>query len=70
MMADLFHNPGVGVGLENNRKRQTFDSFLNCCRDVDRVSRFLIVADGLGIQDRDIVRRRYPFVEIPRRACS
>ena len=52
------------TGPDRTVTERTLDSFLNCCRDLDRISRFLIIADGLAVQDRDVVRRRYPFVEL------
>lgn len=51
------------AGPDRAATEGTLDSFLNCCRDLQRVGRFLIVADGLATQDRAILSERYRFVE-------
>src|SRR5581483_1539282 len=45
----------------------TLNSFLNCCLDVSRVGRFLIVDAGLSPADRKKLRKRYEFIEFARR---
>ena len=42
---------------------QTLNSFLNCCSDVTRVGRFLVVDAGLSTEDRRVLRERYGFLE-------
>jgi hypothetical protein len=42
---------------------QTLNSFLNCCADIARVGRFLLVDVGLSAQDRAILHQRYAFLE-------
>jgi hypothetical protein len=42
---------------------QTLNSFLNCCTDVSRVGRFLILDAGLSTQDRAMLQERYGFLE-------
>jgi hypothetical protein len=42
---------------------QTLTSFLNCCTDISRVGRFLVVDVGLSAQDRATLQERYPFLE-------
>jgi len=41
----------------------TLNSFVNCCTDVSRVGRFLVVDTGLSAQDRARLGERYGFVE-------
>jgi len=42
---------------------QTLNSFLNCCLDVSRVGRFLVVDAGLSAKDRAMLHERYGFLE-------
>jgi hypothetical protein len=42
---------------------QTLNSFLNCCTDIARVGRFLVVDVGLSAPDRATLQERYPFLE-------
>jgi glycosyltransferase involved in cell wall biosynthesis len=42
---------------------QTLNSFLNCCADLSRVGRFVVVDAGLTAADRTILQRRYEFLE-------
>ncbi len=44
--------------------QQALNSFLNCCDDVSRVGRFLLIADGLSAGDREILTALYEFVEL------
>ncbi|WP_253866897.1 tetratricopeptide repeat-containing glycosyltransferase [Mycobacterium asiaticum] len=41
----------------------TLNSLLNCCSDVWRVGRFLVVDAGLAAADRAFLLERYPFLE-------
>jgi glycosyltransferase involved in cell wall biosynthesis len=51
------------AGHDLARIEQTLNSFLNCCTDVSRVGRFLVLAAGLSAQDRGALRERYGFLE-------
>lgn len=41
----------------------TLNSLLNCCTDVWRIGRYLMVDAGLPAADRSILLERYPFLE-------
>lgn len=41
----------------------TLNSLLNCCTDVWRIGRYLVVDAGLPAADRAILLERYPFLE-------
>jgi glycosyltransferase involved in cell wall biosynthesis len=43
---------------------QTLNSFLNCCTDVSRVTRFVVLDAGLSDRDRAFLQERYGFLEI------
>jgi hypothetical protein len=51
------------AGADRAATEQTLNSFLNCCTDVSRVGRFLVVDVGLSAQDRAILQERYAFLE-------
>ena len=51
------------AGADRAVTEQTLNSFLNCCSDVTRVGRFLILDTGLTAADRAAVGSRYGFVE-------
>ena len=57
------------AGPDHSATEQTLNSFLNCCTDVARVGRFLVVYAGMsaldraGLRERAMLRERYPFVE-------
>jgi hypothetical protein len=55
------------AGPDRHTTEQTLDSFLTCCRDVSRVGRFLVLDAGLSAPDRAKLRKRYGFLEFPRR---
>ena len=42
---------------------KTMYSFLNCCEDLDKISRWLIVDDNSSEEDRKNMRELFPFVE-------
>jgi tetratricopeptide (TPR) repeat protein len=42
---------------------QTLNSFLNCCNDLARVGRFVVLDTGLSAQDRAMLKERYGFLE-------
>jgi glycosyltransferase involved in cell wall biosynthesis len=51
------------AGRDRAGTEQTLNSFLNCCTDVLRVGRFLLVDAGLSPQDRATLQERYGFLE-------
>ena len=53
----------VVAGPDRAATQQTLNSFLNCCNDVSRVGRFLMVDAGLSTKDRATLRERYGFLE-------
>ena len=58
------------AGPDPQTTEQTINSFLNCCLDVSRVGRFLVLDTGLSASDRTRLRKRYAFLEFPRRRSS
>ena len=55
------------AGPDRQTTEQTINSFLNCCLDVSRVGRFLVLDTGLSAPDRAKLRKRYGFLEFARR---
>ena len=53
----------VIAGPDLAATENTLNSFLNCCLDVSRVGRFLVVDTGLSRQDRAALLERYHFLE-------
>ncbi|MBY0440701.1 MAG: glycosyltransferase [Mycobacteriaceae bacterium] len=51
------------AGPDRASTEHTVNSFLNCCTDVSRVERFLLLDDGLSAQDRAALQERYAFIE-------
>jgi tetratricopeptide (TPR) repeat protein len=51
------------AGADRAATEETLNSFLNCCTDVSRVGRFLVVDVGLSAPDRAILHERYAFLE-------
>ncbi len=51
------------AGPDRASTEQTLNSFLNCCTDVSRVGRFLVIDAGLSAQDRATLVERYGFLE-------
>ncbi len=51
------------AGPDRTVAEQALNSFLNCCTDVSRVRRFLVVDTGLSAGDRALLGERYEFVE-------
>jgi hypothetical protein len=43
---------------------QTLNSFLNCCSDIDKVRRFVLIPGQLDLRERTALLDRYPFLEI------
>jgi hypothetical protein len=58
------------AGPDRETTEQTINSFLNCCLDVSRVGRFLVLDTGLSAPDRAKLRKQYGFLEFARRRSS
>ena len=54
------------AGPDRQTTEQTINSFLNCCLDVSRVGRFLVLDTGLSAPDRAKLQQRYGFLEFAR----
>jgi hypothetical protein len=52
------------AGPDLTRTEHTLNSFLNCCTDIARVGRFLVLDDGLSAHDRTNLHERYGFLDI------
>jgi hypothetical protein len=48
----------LAAGPDHAATEQTLNSFLNCCTDVSRVGRFLIIYAGVSALDRAMLRER------------
>lgn len=55
------------AGPDRHATEQTLNTFLNCCRDISRVGRFLVLDTGLSASDRAKLQKRYRFLEFTRR---
>jgi glycosyltransferase involved in cell wall biosynthesis len=53
----------VITGPDRQTTEHTLNSFLNCCLDVSRIGRFLILDTGLPARDRNLLQKRYKFLE-------
>jgi glycosyltransferase involved in cell wall biosynthesis len=53
----------IVAGPDRSATEKTINSFLNCCLDVSRVGRVLVVDNGLPAQDRAALLERYGFLE-------
>lgn len=42
---------------------KTINSFLNCCTDLDKIDRWLCVDDNSDIDDKEKMKKNYPFFE-------
>lgn len=42
---------------------KTMNSFLNCCLDLDRIDRWLCIDDNSSEEDREKMKKNYPFFE-------
>jgi hypothetical protein len=51
------------AGPDRASTEHTLNSFLNCCLDVSRVGRFLVLDAGVSAQDRATLVERYGFLE-------
>jgi glycosyltransferase involved in cell wall biosynthesis len=60
-------NASVTLTVTTHRRRELFErtmnSFLNCCRDVSRIDRFVCVDDASPAADVVRMRELYPFFE-------
>ena len=56
------------AGPDRQTTEQTMNSFLNCCLDVSRVGRFLVLDTGLSAPDRATLQQRYGFLKFADRA--
>jgi hypothetical protein len=70
LVQSLAADPGEGdvtvslvAGPNPETTEQTLNSFLNCCLDVSRVGRFLVVGAGLSPTDRKKLQQRYALLE-------
>lgn len=59
--ADIVVSLVAGPDLASTE--QTLNSFVNCCTDVARVGRFLVLDGGLSAQDRAELVQHYGFLE-------
>jgi hypothetical protein len=50
------------AGPDRRTTEQTINSFLNCCLDVSRVGRSLVLDTGLSASDRATLQQRYGFL--------
>jgi len=61
-------DPEVTLTITTCRRPDLFDatmrSFLNCCADLDRIGRWLLVDDGSEPADRDRMLEAFPFFEL------
>ena len=74
LVQSLPANPGQAevtvsliAGPDREATEQTINSFLNCCLDVSRVGRFVVLDTGLSGPDRAKLKKRYGFLEFARR---
>jgi len=74
LVQSLAAGPGQGevtvtliAGPDRQTTEHTINSFLNCCLDVSRAARFLVLDAGLSAPDRATLRKRYGFLEFARR---
>jgi hypothetical protein len=51
------------AGPDRAGTEHTLNTFLNCCTDVSRVGRFLVLDTGLSANDRAMLIQRYGFLE-------
>ena len=58
------------AGPDPQTTEQTINSFLNCCLDVSRVGRFLVLDTGLSAPDRAKLLQRYGFLEFAHSALK
>ncbi len=54
----------VAAGPDPAATERTLNSFLRCCRDIDRVGRIVLTVGELDDADRSRLLDRYPFLDI------
>ncbi len=47
--------------------KRTMNSFLNACKDVELIDRFIIIDDNSDDEDRKMMEHMYPFIELVRK---
>jgi len=70
LVPSLLAGPGAAevvvsliAGPDPKATEHTLNSFVNCCLDVLRVGRFVVLDAGLSAGDRDLLSARYGFLE-------
>lgn len=43
---------------------RTFNSFINACKDIELIDKFLIIDDNSSAEDRNKMKSMYPFIEL------
>ena len=43
--------------------KDTINSFLNCCQDIDKIDRWILIDDNSSEEDRKYIKINYPFFE-------
>jgi tetratricopeptide (TPR) repeat protein len=51
------------TGADRAATEEALNSFVQCCTDVSRVGRFVVIDIGLSTGDRTTLQSRYPFIE-------
>jgi glycosyltransferase involved in cell wall biosynthesis len=60
----------VIAGPDRFETERTLNSFLNCCTDIERIGRILLLEDGIADQDRLTLQQRYRFLEFASPMCG
>lgn len=42
---------------------ETINSFINCCNDIDLIDKWIFIDDNSPLEDRDVMKYEYPFIE-------
>ena len=58
------------AGSDRFALEKTPHSILNCCNDIDRSRRFLVVDCGLSAEDRESLKQNYGFLEFTRQGST
>lgn len=51
------------AGPDQTATEHTLNSFLKCCTDLSRIGRIVVLDAGLSAEDRDMLQKRYGFLE-------
>jgi len=43
--------------------KRTMNSFINCCKDIDQIGRWICVDDNSSQSDKNSMKKLYPFIE-------